>query len=295
MLAATDRVRWRPAGRSRSTGVRAARPGAPGADPGRPPAADRAAIAAALGLDAADLDATLPVGDLSTGLRYLMFPCAVARLARATIMPSGLPTVPRRPGRAVRLLLDAAAVEGRHWNNDGAGRGRRDRQRGRLCRRVPDASRPRRPRRGDSSLRRVASPVGPSRIAITAYGTPDRRRAGHGRRRRVGGGHGHAARAPAGRRDRRKRRARFRLGLRSGGRSDSLTSSSRWRRRSRISAGAAAEAPIVVFAPAGRDGDVHVKSAWMPGRPVFTVKVAAWFAARATGGRIGQHRLRRGP
>ncbi|MEU7901231.1 hypothetical protein AB0B45_51485, partial [Nonomuraea sp. NPDC049152] len=44
------------------------------------------------------------------------------------------------------------------------------------------------------------------------------------------------------------------------------------------------EAPITVFAPAGDLGDVHVKSAWMPGRSVFTVKVAAWFAARATGG-----------
>ena len=45
------------------------------------------------------------------------------------------------------------------------------------------------------------------------------------------------------------------------------------------------EAPIVVFAPAGSSGDVHVKSAWMPGRALFTVKVAAWFAARAAGGR----------
>ncbi|MFG1685319.1 ornithine cyclodeaminase family protein [Nonomuraea sp. NPDC049269] len=44
------------------------------------------------------------------------------------------------------------------------------------------------------------------------------------------------------------------------------------------------EAPITVFAPAGDQGDVHVKSAWMPGRSVFTVKVAAWFAARAAGG-----------
>lgn len=43
--------------------------------------------------------------------------------------------------------------------------------------------------------------------------------------------------------------------------------------------------PVVVFAPAGRRGDVHVKSAWLPGRPVFTVKVATWFAARAEAGR----------
>jgi ornithine cyclodeaminase/alanine dehydrogenase-like protein (mu-crystallin family) len=44
------------------------------------------------------------------------------------------------------------------------------------------------------------------------------------------------------------------------------------------------EAPISIFAPAGRDGDVHVKSAWLPGRAVFIVKVASWFAARAARG-----------
>lgn len=45
------------------------------------------------------------------------------------------------------------------------------------------------------------------------------------------------------------------------------------------------ESPISVFAPAGPDGDVHVKSAWLPGRTVFTIKVASWFAARAAAGR----------
>ena len=44
------------------------------------------------------------------------------------------------------------------------------------------------------------------------------------------------------------------------------------------------EAPVHVFAPAGRQGDVHVKSAWLPGRAVFTVKVATWFAERARAG-----------
>lgn len=44
------------------------------------------------------------------------------------------------------------------------------------------------------------------------------------------------------------------------------------------------EAPIAFFAPAGRDGDVHVKAAWLPGRAIFTVKVASWFAARAVDG-----------
>jgi ornithine cyclodeaminase len=39
------------------------------------------------------------------------------------------------------------------------------------------------------------------------------------------------------------------------------------------------EAPIHVLRPAGDKGDVHVKSACMPGRSIFTVKVATWFAA----------------
>nr|WP_052477524.1 ornithine cyclodeaminase family protein [Kibdelosporangium sp. MJ126-NF4]CEL12677.1 Ornithine cyclodeaminase [Kibdelosporangium sp. MJ126-NF4]CTQ93541.1 Ornithine cyclodeaminase (EC 4.3.1.12) [Kibdelosporangium sp. MJ126-NF4] len=44
------------------------------------------------------------------------------------------------------------------------------------------------------------------------------------------------------------------------------------------------ESPVSVFAPAGRDGDVHVKSAWLPGSSVFVVKVATWFAERARRG-----------
>lgn len=40
------------------------------------------------------------------------------------------------------------------------------------------------------------------------------------------------------------------------------------------------ESNIFVFAPAGQRGDVHVKSAWLPGRRHFTVKVATSFAAR---------------
>jgi ornithine cyclodeaminase len=40
------------------------------------------------------------------------------------------------------------------------------------------------------------------------------------------------------------------------------------------------DAPIAIFAPGGREGDVHVKSAWLPGRAIFTVKIATWFAAR---------------
>lgn len=45
------------------------------------------------------------------------------------------------------------------------------------------------------------------------------------------------------------------------------------------------QAPIVVFAPRGDEGDVHVKCAWLAGRSIFTIKVAASFAARRVGGR----------
>lgn len=44
------------------------------------------------------------------------------------------------------------------------------------------------------------------------------------------------------------------------------------------------DSPAAVFAPAGREGDVHVKSAWLPGRRIFTVKVASWFLERARRG-----------
>lgn len=47
------------------------------------------------------------------------------------------------------------------------------------------------------------------------------------------------------------------------------------------------EAPVAVFAPMGADGDVHVKSAWLPGHALFTVKIATWFAAKVVDGHGG--------
>src|SRR6185369_17099600 len=44
------------------------------------------------------------------------------------------------------------------------------------------------------------------------------------------------------------------------------------------------ESPVTIFAPTGAEGDVHVKSAWLPGRAIFTVKVATWFMERARRG-----------
>ncbi|WP_214319151.1 ornithine cyclodeaminase family protein [Nonomuraea sediminis] len=51
------------------------------------------------------------------------------------------------------------------------------------------------------------------------------------------------------------------------------------------------QAPLMVFAPAGEQGDVHVKAAWLPGRRYFTVKVGTWFAAGdpPSGGYIAVH------
>ncbi|MFI6602856.1 ornithine cyclodeaminase family protein [Nonomuraea sp. NPDC050536] len=51
------------------------------------------------------------------------------------------------------------------------------------------------------------------------------------------------------------------------------------------------QAPQMVFAPAGEQGDVHVKAAWLPGRRYFTVKVGTWFAAGdpPSGGYIAVH------
>ncbi|MEV4575725.1 ornithine cyclodeaminase family protein [Nonomuraea jabiensis] len=56
------------------------------------------------------------------------------------------------------------------------------------------------------------------------------------------------------------------------------------------------EAPIAVLRPAGERGDVHVKSACMPGRSIFTVKVATWFADAhpPAGGFIAAHDARTG-
>ena len=46
------------------------------------------------------------------------------------------------------------------------------------------------------------------------------------------------------------------------------------------------ESPVSMFAPAGADGDVHVKSAWLPGSPLFVVKVGSWFRGHGASGLI---------
>jgi trans-2,3-dihydro-3-hydroxyanthranilate isomerase len=85
-----------------------------------PPRAQRPAIAAAVGLTAGDLDDELPPEVLSTGLRYLIIPVGSAEaLARARIQGDDFAGFLAGLGAEFAYLLDAAGLEGRHWNNDG--------------------------------------------------------------------------------------------------------------------------------------------------------------------------------
>ena len=129
-------------------------------------------IAQSLGLAVADLDPELPPQIISTGLRYLIVPVRAGALARARIASPGFADVLRGLGAQFAYVLDAAAMEGRHWNNDGvledvatgsaagcvAGYLRRHR-------RIADG--------GPASLAQGRFIGRPSRIAITAHGTPD--------------------------------------------------------------------------------------------------------------------------
>jgi trans-2,3-dihydro-3-hydroxyanthranilate isomerase len=75
-------------------------------------------IARAFGLEAGDLHPELPLEVISTGLRYLIVPVAPEVLHRARIVldiTEGLRSV----GAQFAVLFDEAALEVRHWNNDG--------------------------------------------------------------------------------------------------------------------------------------------------------------------------------
>lgn len=140
---------------------------------GTPQPSDIPAIAAALGLDPTDLDGTLPPEILSTGLRYLVVPVRDGNaLARARITHPSFERFLGDLGAQFVYVLDAAAVEGRHWNNDG------------LLEDVATGSaggcvaaylmRHGRASHGQElSLKQGRFVWRPSRIAITAYGTAD--------------------------------------------------------------------------------------------------------------------------
>ena len=75
-------------------------------------------IAAAFALSADDLDPQLPQAVVSTGLRYLILPVQPGVLARAAIR-NDITTLLHDVGAQFAVLFDAAAIEVRHWNNDG--------------------------------------------------------------------------------------------------------------------------------------------------------------------------------
>jgi len=77
------------------------------------------AAAAWFGLDDKDLDPDLPPQVVSTGLRYLILPVRAGALERARIAIPDLENRLDALGAQFAYLLDVAAMEGRHWNNDG--------------------------------------------------------------------------------------------------------------------------------------------------------------------------------
>lgn len=81
-------------------------------------AGSRDEVAQAFALGAGDLDPGLPLEVVSTGLRYLVVPVWPGALARARVV-ADLTGLLGRHGAQFAVLLDAAALEMRHWNNDG--------------------------------------------------------------------------------------------------------------------------------------------------------------------------------
>jgi trans-2,3-dihydro-3-hydroxyanthranilate isomerase len=80
--------------------------------------ADSDPFAAAFGLHAEDLHADLPLEVVSTGLRYLIVPVRPSALGRARIRDD-ITGLLHGVGAQFAVLLDEAACEARHWNNDG--------------------------------------------------------------------------------------------------------------------------------------------------------------------------------
>lgn len=75
-------------------------------------------IADAFGLSRADFDASLPLAVVSTGLKYLIVPVVPGSISKAAIH-SDLTEILESLGAEFAVLLDDAAGEIRHWNNDG--------------------------------------------------------------------------------------------------------------------------------------------------------------------------------
>lgn len=73
---------------------------------------------AAFGLAPSDMNSDLPLEVVSMGLRYLIIPVTTGALARARIR-SDITNPLRGVGAQFAVLFDEAALEVRHWNNDG--------------------------------------------------------------------------------------------------------------------------------------------------------------------------------
>jgi trans-2,3-dihydro-3-hydroxyanthranilate isomerase len=133
---------------------------------------EREMIAESVGLTAADFDAQLPPQIMSTGLRYLIVPVRAGALERARIARPDFEGFLSGVGAQFAYVLDAEAMEGRHWNNDGV---LEDVATGSAAGCVA-AYLLRHQRIGDgvpASLAQGRFVSRPSRITITAYGTPD--------------------------------------------------------------------------------------------------------------------------
>lgn len=75
-------------------------------------------VAPAFGLEPGDLHPALPLEVVSTGLRYLIVPVARGALEKARIA-NDIAELLSTVGAQFAVLLDEAALEVRHWNNDG--------------------------------------------------------------------------------------------------------------------------------------------------------------------------------
>lgn len=75
-------------------------------------------VAQSLNLAPEQLDSSLPLAVVSTGLPYLIVPVKGA-LAEARIVSPDFEALLHGLGAQFAYLLDADALEGRHWNNDG--------------------------------------------------------------------------------------------------------------------------------------------------------------------------------
>ena len=86
---------------------------------GEPSGITRAQVASWFSLPVGDLDTRLPLEVVTTGLRYLIVPVQNDALGRARISHRELGMALAEIGADYAYLIDSAAVEGRHWNNDG--------------------------------------------------------------------------------------------------------------------------------------------------------------------------------